>query len=150
MWPKADNIEYRRDAALAAHFAASSVSCRRLTAAEHRDREFAWRQVYQRTFASEGNFRHGTKAVDAYLRESATRWQFVPFLSGVPGTAVHVIRPEVSAFECEGPLLELGDFLNVEFFISPPDLSWTFVRTHEDFALGGPYFARHASTAPST
>lgn len=48
----------------------------------------------------------------------------------------------LSAFECEGPLLELADFADIEFFISPLDFAWSFVRTHEDFAYGSPYFVR--------
>ncbi len=66
----------------------------------------------------------------------------VPFLSDVPGTPMHVLGQRLSAFECDGPLLELGEFSDIEFFVSPLDLAWTIVRTHEDFALGGPYFVR--------
>ena len=67
---------------------------------------------------------------------------WVPFLSNVPGTPMHVRAPRLSAFDCEGPLLEFGRFSDIEFFVSPSDFAWTFVRTHEDFALGGPYFVR--------
>ena len=91
---------------------------------------------------SGANFREGAKAMDEYLREPETRWLLVPFLSKVPGTCVDVHTLQMNAFECEGPLLELGDFIHVEFFVSPHNLAWTFVRTHEDFELGGPYFAR--------
>jgi hypothetical protein len=142
MWPKADNIDLPFDTDLIAYLAAGGVTADRLPVAEHRTIEFAWRQVYHRAFTSGGRFRHDSKAVYAYLRERPASWLLVPFLSGVPGTAVHVVRPTASAFACTGPLPELGDFINVEFFVSPPDLSWTFVRTHEDFTLGGPYFTR--------
>jgi len=157
MWPKANHADYPRDASLIARLTAGGISSRRLAPAEHRHWEFAWRRTYQPTFARRGSLRHraaafarrgnflqGAKAVNMYLSESATRWMLIPFLSSVAGTSVHVIGPTVSAFECKGPLLELGDFNNVEFFVSPPDLSWTFLSTHEDFALGGPYFARAA------
>jgi hypothetical protein len=77
------------------------------------------------------------------LRESATHWIFVPFLAAVPNTAVRGrSRAECSAFECDGPLVPLDQFNVVEFFVSPPDFSWTFVRTHEDFAYDAPYFVR--------
>ena len=66
----------------------------------------------------------------------------VPFLSDVAGTPMHVLGQRLSAFDCEGSLVELGEFSDIEFFVSPPDFAWTFVRTHEDFALGGPYFVR--------
>lgn len=36
----------------------------------------------------------------------------------------------------------LGLFHNIEFFISPLDLSWTMIHTHEDHGFGGPYFIR--------
>ena len=93
-------------------------------------------------FRARGRYRQGAKALHEYLNEQATRWRLIPFLSAVSGTSVHVLALALSAFECEGPLLELDDFRNVEFSVSPPDLAWTLVRTHEDFALGGPYFVR--------
>lgn len=130
------------DDTLIAHLTAEGVRHERLTAEEHRRREREWRNVYGHVFRPGLRHRHGTKAVHAYLNEPATRWMLVPFLSGVPGTPVHIVRRHLSAFECQGPLLELGEFSNIEFFVSPPDLAWTFVRTHEDFALGGPYFVR--------
>jgi len=61
-------------------------------------------------------------------------------LGRVEATHVSFDGPSLITFSCEGPLQELSDFSGVEFFISLLDLSWTFVRTHEDFALGGPYF----------
>jgi hypothetical protein len=41
-----------------------------------------------------------------------------------------------------GPLVPLGAACDVEFAVSPADLSWTMLHTHEDHALGGPYFIR--------
>ena len=35
---------------------------------------------------------------------------------------------------------DLGQFCNLDFAMVATDFSWTMVYTHEDFALGGPYF----------
>ena len=130
------------DVTLIEHLTAAGVRHERLAVEEHRHRERKWRKVYGHAFRPGLRHRHGAKAVHEYLSEQATRWMLVPFLSNVPGTPMHVLPPPSSAFACEGPLLELGEFGDIEFFISPGDFSWTFVRTHEDFALSGPYFVR--------
>ena len=119
MWPKAEDFEYPTDTALVAQLATAGVTCRRMPVVEHRRWEVAWRELYQPAFARGSGYRHGAKAVDTYLREPATHWLLVPFLSGVPGTSVTVVRLTANAYECDGPLLELGDFINVEFFVSP-------------------------------
>jgi hypothetical protein len=143
MWPKHE-IDYPRDQALRTHLAAAGVRFRQMPVASHREWEARWRTVFQHAFEPGARFRHGARAVDEFLRGPAGEWVVVPFLSGVPGTSVHVHRLQMNAFECDGPLQALDEFLNVEFFVSPPDLAWTFVRTHEDFVYDGPYFARAA------
>jgi hypothetical protein len=165
--PKADDAEQAWDATLLAVFAAAGVRSRRLSAEEHRERESAWRRVYEDAFRLDVRIprrgdakavrrvlgdaylphvrirhRKGAKAVYEYMNEPARQWSFVPFLANVPGTPMHVLPLRLSPFECEGPVVELDEFKDVEFFVSPPDLSWTFVRTHEGFILGGPYFVR--------
>ncbi len=52
------------------------------------------------------------------------------------------------AYECRGPLVPLGNFNSVELFVSPADLDWTMVYTHEDHAFGGPYFIKAEWLAP--
>jgi len=78
--------------------------------------------------------------VHEFLNQPETHWFFVPLLGPVEGTPVCVNGQSLTAFRCEGPLHQLSEFSGAEFFISPPNLSWTFL--HEDFALGGPYFVR--------
>src|SRR5262245_44536973 len=124
------------------HLNAASVRHERLTDEDHRLLEREWRNVYGYVFRPRVRHRHGAKAVYEYLNEPGKRWMLVPFLSNVPGAPMHVLAPRLSAFECEGPLLDLGEFSDIECFVAPPDFAWTFVRTHEDFALGGPYFVR--------
>ena len=130
------------DDELLAQLADSGVRARRLSAAEHRDHEAAWRRAYGWAFRNRLGHRDGERAVHEFLHQPEERWSLVPFLSDVPGTPVSVRGPAMSAFACDGPLVAMGAFGNVEFFVSPPDLSWTFVHTHEDFAPGGPFFVR--------
>ncbi len=70
---------------------------------------------------------------------------YVVFLdsgSGVP--TVSSRRHRMTGYECRGPgeLPDLSAFCSLEFFVSPVDLSWTMVHTHEDLDYGGPYFVR--------
>lgn len=125
------------------HLNANEVRATRLPVTTHEDLEADWRRVYQTAFMPGGKFLRDAKADYAYLSEPCTSWLVVPFLSNVPGTAIRVHQLSMSAFECHGRLLSLEQFAGIEFSIFPPDLSWTFVRTHEDYALGGPYFTRH-------
>ncbi len=131
-----------RDVELLQSFFTAGIRFRQLDSKEHQQQESAWRKIYGHSFVPRLRHRHGAKAVDEFLREAPGQWLLVPFLSGVHGIPVQAHRQTLSAFECAGPPLELGDFCGSEFFISPPDFSWTLVRTHEDFAFGGPYFLR--------
>ena len=135
-------IAHSFDHALIEQLDAAGVRHQRLSVDEHRHHEREWRKRYGQVFRPELRHRHGAKALHEYLKQSPTRWMITPFLSNVPGTPVHVLPQRLSAFACEGPLLELGEFSDVEFFVSPIDFTWTLVRTHEDFELGGPYFVR--------
>ena len=134
--------EHAWDPALLAQLDAAGVLHRRLSREDHWQREREWSDVYGNAFRANLRHRHGDRAVYEFLAEPARHWLFVPFLRNIPGIPMNVLSPRLSAFVCEGPLLGLGEFNDVEFFVSPPDLAWTFVRTHEDFALGGPYFVR--------
>ena len=135
-------MELQGDAELIAQLNAARVRHRRLSHSEHRQREAEWRRVYADAFRPGLRHREGSKAAHAFLSETATEWLLIPFLSDVRGTPVSVIPGKLSAFACDGPLLDLEGLSDVEFFVSPPDFTWTFVRTHEDHVLGGPYFVR--------
>ena len=131
-----------RDDELKVALSSAGVIFLRMTSDEHQQIESTWRDRYGQAFVNGARHRHGTKAVHEFLSQPETDWLFVPFLGRVAGTPVSLDGPSLRAFRCEGSLQELSEFSGVEFFISPPDLSWTFVRTHEDFAFGGPYFVR--------
>jgi hypothetical protein len=86
--------------------------------------------------------KHWARADHEYQQQPCDHYLVVPFSAGVDGLPVHVLSRTVGAYECRGPLVPLGAFCNVEFFVCPPDLSWAVIHTHEDHALGGPYFIR--------
>lgn len=145
MQNESDYFERRHDAGLFEKFAAAGIRSRPLFRKEHQQQESAWRAIYGNAFVPRLRHRNGAKAVDEFLRENPEEWLLIPFLAAVAGTPVSPQSHRqafLSAFECDGPLLELGEFCSDEFFVSPHDFSWTFVRTHEDFCIRGPYFIR--------
>jgi hypothetical protein len=104
--------------------------------------EAAWRWVYGQAFRGRPRLRRMGRAEQEFQSQVCNHYLIVPFSAGVPGLPVHVHRRAVAAYECRGPLIALGAFCDAEFFISPPDLTWTMIHTHEDHALDGPYFLR--------
>jgi hypothetical protein len=108
----------------------------------HREAEETWRGIYGQAFRGRSRLRHGAKADYEYRGESCDHYLIVPFSTGVAGLPVHVLGRRLSAHECRGPLVPMGAFCDVEFFVCPADFAWAMVHTHEDYELGGPYFIR--------
>jgi hypothetical protein len=104
--------------------------------------EETWRGVYGHAFHGRPRLRHGAKADYEYQQEPCTHYLIVPFSGGVAGLPVHVLGRQLDAYECRGPLVPLGAFCDVEFFVCPTDFAWAMIHTHEDHAWGGPYFIR--------
>ena len=105
--------------------------------------ELEWRSVVGHVFKGRSRTRRGAKAFYEYRQQSCTHYLIVPFTSNVEGTPMHVLHPPaISAYECSGDLVPLGQFCGAEFFISPKDFEWTMVHTHEDYAIDGPFFIR--------
>ena len=104
--------------------------------------EQSWREKYGRAFAGRPRLRQGVKAETEYSQTNCSHYCIIPFSSNVNGTPIQVRGPRRCGLECHGALVALGQFHAIEFFISPPDLEWTMVHTHEDHAYGGPYFVR--------
>ena len=129
-------MKFSLDEDLEGHFMNHGVDAVRLSGEEHRDWESGWRGVYGHLIEGGGEYLRGPAAVEAYLRERGMEWVVVPFLSGVAGTGIGGRRRVMSAYQCEGALLELGEFYGAEFFVSPIDLGWTFVVMRGS----GPYF----------
>ena len=120
----------------------AGVLRRTLTEKERHEAEQQWRAVYGNAFRGRPRLREGLKADFEYSKQPPCRWLVVPLSSEVEGTSVSPIGNVETGYECEGPLVPLGGFRNIEFAVAPTDLSWTMLYTHEDHALGGPYFIR--------
>ena len=104
--------------------------------------EQRWRDVYAHAFVGRSRAKTGAKADNEFRMERRNAYLIVPFTSGVNGLPIHVLHRRLGAFECDGPVVDLSRFHNVELFVSPFDFDWTMVYTHEDHAFGGPYFHR--------
>jgi hypothetical protein len=137
------------DAELRSLLDAARVTWRPLTNAERAEAEEQWRAVYGQAFRRRPRLRHGARADFEYAQQPAGRWLIVPLAAGVEGTAVSPIGPAVGGYECDGPVIALGVLCNSEFAVSPADLSWAMLYTHEDHALGGPYFV-HREWVPGS
>lgn len=121
---------------------AAGVSWRPLVEAERAEAEAQWRAVYGRAFRGRPRLRQGSRADYEYVHQPAGRWLVVPLTSGVEGTPVSPLGLSLAGYECDGPVVALGALCGSEFAVSPTDLSWAMLYTHEDHALGGPYFVR--------
>jgi hypothetical protein len=131
-----------RDAVLRTLLEAAGVLCRPLTDSERAEAESQWRAVYGRAFRGCPRLRHGSRAEFEFAQQPAGRWLVVPIGAKVPGTSVAPHGAVPTGYECEGPLVPLGAACDVEFAVAPADLAWTMLYTHEDYAIGGPYFVR--------
>lgn len=131
-----------RDAELRELLDSAGVAWRLLTGEERAEAESQWRAVFGRAFRGRPRLRQGARADFECARQPAGRWLVVPLTSGVEGTSVSPPGPALGGYECEGPVVGLGLLCGAEFAVSPADLSWAMLYTHEDHALGGPYFVR--------
>jgi hypothetical protein len=126
------------------------VAWQRIADAKHHLLARRWKRVYGRLVADRLRFRQGVRAEAEFAREAANRFFIVPFLNerGVPQAIGD--RLVSCAYECAGKLVPLGDFAGRDLFVAPPDFAWTMIHTHEDHALGGPYFSRAEWLVPPT
>lgn len=129
------------NARLKARLEDAGVLRRTLTEQQRNEAEQQWRAVYGSAFRGRPRLRQGLKADFEYSKQPPCRWLVVPLSSEVEGTSVNPLGNLETGYECEGPLVPLGVY-NIEFAVAPTDLSWTMLYTHEDHALGGPYFIR--------
>lgn len=108
----------------------------------HRELENQWMRVYGDVWKMGMRNSREARAEAEYRKRSAAVFLIVPFLGDWAGPhGLGKIERSI-AYECRGagPLPRLLEFNSLDFFVSPPDLSWTIVHTHEDYSLGGPYF----------
>jgi hypothetical protein len=129
-----------RDEELCEVLDAAGVTWVRLDEPSRREVEIAWRKIYGAAFIGHPRLRQGTKAQYAYDQLQCDRYFVVPLTSKVDGLPVTVRIRSVKGYECSGPLVPLGKFHDVEFFVCPTNFAWTMVHTHEDHGYGGPFF----------
>jgi hypothetical protein len=106
--------------------------------------ENQWRLIYGQSAIAHKRIRHGVKAEYEYSREPCVHFLIVLFTSNVDGFPLSAagLGSFFGAHECHGALVPLGSFCDAEFFVAPLDFEWTMIHTHEDHAIGGPYFIR--------
>jgi hypothetical protein len=131
-----------RDDELCEYLTRSGVEWTQLDESSALAAEGTWREIYGKALVKWPRLRQGTKAEYPYELEECSRFLIVPSTSKVEGLPIHVVGRSLSAYECRRPLMPLGAFHNLEFFVCPTDFAWTMVHTHEDHGLGGPFFIR--------
>jgi hypothetical protein len=124
-------------------FDRSGIEWKELDVAQRNAAEDIWRSIFGRCLVPMPRHRQGAKADFEYAQQECDDYLVVPFTSNVPGLPVHVLDSRKKrAYRCCGRLIPFGQFYSVEFFVCPVDFAWTMIHTHEDHALGGPYFIR--------
>src|SRR5207237_213619 len=118
------------------------VEWRVLDERETAEVERNWRSIYGDAFRTRPRLRAGLKAELEYREIGRGRFLIVPFSSPVQGLPMSSQCHSMEGFECCGEPVPLGNFCCIEFFICPPDFSWSMIHTHEDHGYGGPYFIR--------
>lgn len=124
------------------HLSRSHVDWTLLELPKQLEAEAMWRSIYGQTFRRRPRIKRAVKAEYEYQLQACSHFLIVPFSSNVEGFAMSVQSQTLSAYECRGNLLPLGEFCQAEFFIAPLDFEWTMVHTHEDHGFGGPFFIR--------
>jgi hypothetical protein len=101
-----------------------------------------WRSLYGLAFRGRPRLRHGVKAEHEFGQIACDDYVILPICAKIDGLPMGQPGHPIHAYQCRGPLVPLGAFCVLEFCVSPPDLGWTMVHTHEDHGYGGPYFLR--------
>ena len=110
-----------------------------------RQESFAITKQWTSVFAVQSDSLHetqGYKAIDKWM--SATDVDLILLFLSARITAFPISensRP-CTAHRYAGPIIDLSAFNELEFAVFPESYQWTLVHTHEDGALGGPYFIR--------
>ena len=132
-----------RDETLERYLAEQRVAFDVIDSSRHTRLESEWNAIYGNVWRLKLRHKCEAKAEDAYSRQYAIEFLIVPFLGDHAGPhGVGTPSPRTTAYACtgSGTLPRLAAFANLDFFVAPPDSSWTMLHTHEDYVLGGPYY----------
>jgi len=113
-----------------------------------------WNSISRDVWRMGLRHKHDARAEEAYLRQIAPEFLIVPALGDHIGPhGLNPRTPRAPAYACRGSgqLPSLSAFGNLDFFVLPPDFSWTMVYSHEDIAFGGlsgPFYFEREWLAP--
>jgi hypothetical protein len=130
------------DDALQEYLRQHGIEWTRLGVSDCTNAEAAWRQIYGHAFQKRPRLLRGVKAEHEYQNQSCNEYLLIPFSANVAGLPASVHGRTLAGYACRGTLTPLAKFCDAEFFIAPPDFSWTMIHTHENHALDGPFFIR--------
>ena len=136
-----------RDHRLESYLSEQGLKFDVVDASRHARFENEWNAIYGDVWRLKLRHKRQAKAEEAYAKQRAIEFLIVPFLGDHAGPhGVGTPSPRTTALACvgDGALPRLAAFSNLDFFVAPPDLSWTMIHTHEDYVLGGPYYIERA------
>jgi hypothetical protein len=100
-----------------------------------------WIGIYGNAFCRGMRYKEGVKAQYALSQVEGGSFLLLSMPSKLAFWGTSERCPEWG-YTCNAPQVpDLGSFCNLDFVMPAADFSWTMVYTHEDFTLGGPYFA---------
>jgi hypothetical protein len=120
-----------------------AVEWSRIPADQHFALESEWNRIYGNVWTQGQRHKRRARAQHEFLNRVADEFLIVPVLGKRAGPhGIGTPNPRRCAYRCRASngLPNLAEFANLDFFIAPPDFSWTMLHTHEDYELGGPYF----------
>jgi hypothetical protein len=121
-------------------------SWRRCVPDEHAALLRAWREAYPGSVLSYARGKRGTRAFAEQKNANADHFFLVQTRDpGIPPRTTGDI-----AYELRGATVPdfTGLSHHIDFFVSPPDMSWTMIYTHEVDVFGGPFFTRAEWVVP--
>ncbi len=101
-----------------------------------------WTSVFA---AKSDNLRetHGLKAVNEWLATIDDQLILLFLSKRITAFPISENQRRCTANRYSGPVIDVSAYNELEFAVFPETYEWTLIHTHEDGALGGPYFIRN-------
>ena len=106
-----------------------------------------WTSVFGKTL-NESSETVGSNAVRQWLLTKDNNLVLLFLSSRITAFPISENSRPCHAFTYSGSAIDLSHYHELEFAVFPESYAWTLIHTHEDFALGGPYFIR-GDTGPA-
>ena len=110
-----------------------------------RKESFAITKRWTSQFATRSEDLHetqGPKAIDRWLSADADDLILLFLSARITAFPISTNSRPCTAHTYTGPNIALAAYNELEFAVFPQSYEWTLIHTHEDGALGGPYFIR--------